>query len=488
MLKLMVRQVIHQTKRLVLLKQCIWFDQFFNENEMEFYSFFPFVAHFTVEQANQAQMAHEKLNLSRMPSEVLEHILIYLDNKNLLKASHVCKKFASVAETVFVRKYSKELYLARRSEEALLNKYGGVLRSIEVCEGDEKILDLIERKCHSLERARLIWIPKMIQLKNLKEAFLRDVKNLNRRMFNEFINNNRQLEVFLLEDNDLNLVDLMDDRLNSLKTFKYERDTELTINLPKIRLNSLETLKLRPFKNGPYVRLLQALECNQLKELILRHYEGSDDSDEVTNAICSFKTLVWLRMPQFPVSAIQLQKLATHLPHLTKLSIRIAEIESNQILNNMMSVLWILPKLSKLTIHLNDNGNFGIFLSDLKKSINEFHACFAHKNTEIVIDSDDGIVCILNECVSLSQLGSLELHWMANLNEKSVRNVMYGLQYYTSDLKFINHCEDTLDICGFLTEYDHLEILDIKSNGPVTFKANVSKIVDLEFCMPICRK
>lgn len=52
----------------------------------------------------------EKIKLAEMPREILEYILIHLDYKDLLTASHVCKLFASVAKTAFAQKNKNECY------------------------------------------------------------------------------------------------------------------------------------------------------------------------------------------------------------------------------------------------------------------------------------------------------------------------------------------------------------------------------------------
>lgn len=84
--------------------------------------------------ANQPNEQMEKFNLLKLPRELLEEILIHLDNKDLLIASHVCKLFASVAETVFARIYSDDSYeidgtdQLQKCDKVMLTKYGAVDR------------------------------------------------------------------------------------------------------------------------------------------------------------------------------------------------------------------------------------------------------------------------------------------------------------------------------------------------------------------------
>lgn len=104
-----------------------------------------------------------------MPREILEDILVHLDDRSMLRASHVCKLFASVVETAFARKYSNEyhvFYAYYESDKSfgkvMLTKYGEQMRWIKLFNGNEEILDLMEQNCHSLERVKLISVPKMI--------------------------------------------------------------------------------------------------------------------------------------------------------------------------------------------------------------------------------------------------------------------------------------------------------------------------------------
>lgn len=424
-----------------------------------------------------------------MLREILEHILVDFDDKNLLKASHVCKLFASVVETVFARKYSDQYFhfdgreMKKSYGKVMLTKYGGKIRWISVVDGDDEILGLIEEKCRSLERVKLVSVSKMIHLKDMKEVSLMSVDNLDREEFAEFISHNQQIEALALDDTDLNVIEVLDG-LNSLKTLEYDHYNEFPTNLPNIRLNSLEILTLYSFQNGIYARLLRALECNQLKQLNIKQYSGSDKNDEVTNAICKFKTLTLLRLPIFMrITSNQLKKLAAHLPHLTELSIATAKKKSTSIVKYALFVLSIFPKLTKLTINLNENG-FLLLSSHFEQSINEFHGRFAGTNTEIEIVNGFGIGTVFTskDFAYVSKRESLELHWMANLNDKNVQKAMARVQNCITDLKFINPCADnTVDICAFLPEFKLLQCLDIKSNGPITFKANVSEIGNFSF-------
>lgn len=114
-------------------------------------------ANVNMKQANQLNDQNKKVQLSEMPTEILEHILMHLDGEHLLNASHVCKLFASVAETAFARKYSNKCYqISKKSENSfhkiMLSKYGEKLRRLQIIENDdEDLLDLVEQKCYNLK-------------------------------------------------------------------------------------------------------------------------------------------------------------------------------------------------------------------------------------------------------------------------------------------------------------------------------------------------
>lgn len=177
---------------------------------------------------------NEQINLSQMPVEILERILIYLDNKQLLNASHVCKLFASVAENAFAQKYSKNVYYLDRFSkreisllfhEVMLNKYGGKMRNIDLSDKNESINRLIERKCCNLESFDVNDISNIPNLSGLKRMSL--CHNLygncgwDGEQFTKFINNNKQLECLELSFLGFDVMDILDDQLNMLKYLSY---------------------------------------------------------------------------------------------------------------------------------------------------------------------------------------------------------------------------------------------------------------------------
>lgn len=171
--------------------------------------------------------------------------------------------------------------------------------------------------------------------------------------------------------------------------------------------------------------------------------------------------------------------MADHLPYLTELSIWIAETESRPV-NDILSMVSFFTMLKKLKIRC-DSKNYRRFSSDVKKSINEFHARFADTNIEMEIADEykeDEMVATSKDRIFMKFGNSLEVHWMDDLNESNVRKMMNEIPDKISEVKFINNCAvHTLDICTLLTDFNQLKSLDIKSNGPVTFKENVNEIL-----------
>lgn len=170
----------------------------------------------------------KKTEITAMPREILEHILVHLDDKSLLKASHVCTLFASVAEAAFAQKYSNEYYKVygwldhdKSFHEVMLSKYGEKIRKLKISvdEKHERLLDLAERTCCNLISIDLCRPPKNILSKNLKEVRLARLTNLNRASFTEFINECQQLEILQLDGDYVDLLDVLDG-LNNLKTLE----------------------------------------------------------------------------------------------------------------------------------------------------------------------------------------------------------------------------------------------------------------------------
>lgn len=94
--------------------------------------------------------------------------------------------------------------------KVILTKYGKRLRWIDVCEAEEEILDLIERNCNHLERVKLLNVPRMIELKDLKEISLLGVRYLDEEELALFISSNQQLEALTAEASDWYLIDELD--------------------------------------------------------------------------------------------------------------------------------------------------------------------------------------------------------------------------------------------------------------------------------------
>lgn len=440
-----------------------------------------------MEMSIQSTEQSEKIKLVEMPQEILERILIHLDYKNLLTTSHVCKLFASIAESAFARKNKNEYYRIFGYQETkvdrlILNKYGEKVQNIEIINREENLLDLVQEKCPNLKGLSLNLVSKVIMLQNLKEVSLGKVDNLDREKFLEFLNNNPDIESLKLLRFDVDLLSMLYDRLHMLKIFtlRAERNVRLLKYLPTMQFESLKSLELEfeTNKANYYAHFLRAINCEKLEELILNINSDKYGGDDAIDEICKFSTLVSLRLPSFPVKSDQICKLVTHLSDLITLEVKIAEGEPD--LENMIhSTISMLPKLTKLAIKLDDD-NADRLSKELKSSVNDFHARYAKSNTKIKLDSDsdsvDVYMCITRDyLLSLSFDGDLfEIHWMENLNEKHVLEVMTEYCYHNS-VKFVNNCADHgFNISTLGKGFAAMECLDFKSNGPIRVDSSVS--------------
>lgn len=145
------------------------------------------------------------------------------------------------AETAFARIYSDKEFHTDDSQfgfhKIILNKYGSKMRNIRIVSELDHWHDLVEQKCCNLKEIQLYQVPTIIQVKGLKRMYLSNIRNLNRELFAEVINNNRQLDVLEISNIDVDLLDLLDGQLNELKPLKYQRSSDIVAALPKIRLN-----------------------------------------------------------------------------------------------------------------------------------------------------------------------------------------------------------------------------------------------------------
>lgn len=209
-----------------------------------------------------------------------------------------------------------------------------------------------------------------------------------------------------------------------LKTLEYSCKTDLGVNLPQIRLNSLGTLKLKLENRSDYDRSLRAMKCNPIKTLKLENCFVDDD--ELITEICTFKMLVTLRLPCYSINPW----------YLTKLKMLIDEPNA---VHKICSTLSILPKLTKLTIVEEEVGVLDGFISDFKKSAYDIYACLTKTNTEIKIANDCDSVFVSKDYILLYLENLLEVHWMDHLNEMNVRQVMNREWVSVFELKFINN-------------------------------------------------
>lgn len=291
-------------------------------------------------QPNEQNVEIEKIKLSDLPKEMLEEILIYLDKGCLLKASHVCKSFASAAESAFARKYTEEYYeisLTTKSfDKVMVNKYGDKMQRI-IIDGnnngllnDEELLDLVEQKCCNVKFLEVTG-SKIVMLKGIKDVYLECIENLEREAFTKFIHLNPKLQCLTLCNVKADLLNTLHGRLNNLKALSCLSFDGLFT--PAIRLSSLESLRIEANDAAECIRMLQCIDCNQIKKLSLVNYDYNGDDgdaiddaiDDAINEICKFEMLESLILPNYRITSDMMSKLAVHLPRLNTLDIEVTD-------------------------------------------------------------------------------------------------------------------------------------------------------------------
>lgn len=452
-----------------------------------------------MEQSSEPIEQGEKKKLCEMPVEILVKILIHLDFESLLRASHVCQLFASVAETAFEKKNANIPFRINHCNDkkpkhfymAVLNKYGDKMRKLDIdFDGlDDDVFHLLGAIWGNLKCCWLQDAPMLPPLNNLTEAIF-DVSsngvalNLSRQSFSEFISNNQQLEHLDLGI-DVDLLDILDGRLDKLKSLSLSilSKSNTPIDLPKIRLNSLKTLQFS--KVSYQASILRAMQCNEnIREIWRYKYcKEKSEEDEVIDEICKFKALRTLEFWSLyeVIPSDQLEKLVKHLPDLTEL--RMSSGEDEPFPENVIrSVLEMFPKLTKLTIELETLEFFNQFLNEVKKSDSDFHARFAKRNTTVHFLSGGRRISITEDCLlSLSNDG-IGIHWMNNFNEKNVRKVLAQKivpNIYSSSwikkLKLVNNDAGcAFDLATLAHHFSGVKCLDFKSNGPLSVSSDVS--------------
>lgn len=215
-----------------------------------------------------------EIGLSSMPPEILERIFIHLRDRDLLSTSHVCKSFASITEITCAQKYSNEIYKIWGSDKGfqrvMLSKYGPRMSAIQFRWLPDSTIDFVEQKCCNLSTLKLIDAPRIMNLSGLKLA---SVEILNKECLRNFIENNQQMEKFTLKCCGYQSIEWMEVLHNRLPILKYlaweEYGNNLTINIPKIALPSLQTLNLFVSQINNVARALHVMDCDNLSELNL---------------------------------------------------------------------------------------------------------------------------------------------------------------------------------------------------------------------------
>lgn len=434
----------------------------------------------------------QQFHILDMPREVLEQILCRLDDRDLLSASHVCTQFAVVAETAFELKYSNRDYCisagAQSNEksihEVILTKYGDRIGSIKIdCSGNETLVDLIERRCLNLECAIFSNASKLPMLRNLRQLTLHGEHEWDRDHFIRFIDANRQLETLDIDNVAVDVIDVLDGRLNRLTYLKWYQDCDIDGELPPIQLPSLETLHLFCMEGMDSACILRAMNTNgNITKLIV--VDCFDADVNLVSGIYAFTSVVELKLLNWEITERQIRLMGVLLPHLRELSFQLDDNgNGSEIKQKVETVLSSFPNLKTLTIKPGEDTFDEVFKCIRTATFfYDFHASVVQYDTEINIvnDSFEVMVSTSRERVFVSSdTEAIEVCWLNKLNEKVLRQVLKETNNtMTSKIKIAND-EHTVDMATYVAHKNvkQLNYLKIKTNGSNADGASVSAII-----------
>lgn len=385
------------------------------------------------------EMETNEFNLMDFPNEVLLHIFCNLDDTSLLRAVSVCKRFKSIAEKTFTKKYNgtsegkyykfkvlpKNFVEQRKQYLSLVSNFGECMSAIalkfdgygKIVANNHWLIRLIQRYCVSITKLKItggsiIDISSIVcNMPRLTDLFLYSfqldnhtwtkytypdliqfsaklVRGMNLQDFFIFITHNPQLQhLYLYESLPIDVLHAVDDQLNKLKTLELscEKDT-FTNYSTTFKMDSLEAVTLR--YDSSLIPILSSLRkgCNNIEHLCIYRYHGLDIAD--IEVICSFdalKTLKIYDVYEFPLKLFK--KLIHGLPSLTSVSISDAgDICKSH--DDLLSVVEMCHRLSTLTL-------MPFHFSKVPKLNYDFYERFANiierngSNLKLYLESED---------------------------------------------------------------------------------------------------
>lgn len=351
-----------------------------------------------------------------MPNEVLDYIFGQFDDNTLLAASRTCKRFKSVADRTFERKYSSQRYTvtilddieSKKMYRAILLNFGTKFTDIEITRADEHrwLLDVLKKNvglkklrmstaCHDEADINLgeilLVFPNLTHLNltgfiikednwsNIHMPYLKHLGFYNIVLdldwfglglqVEQFFDNNRQIESLAFDNDDnnntINLLEAINNRMNMLK--RLEISTSWLKPIEPINFESLEHLKLFQYYGAHFALDSFVNGCKNLKELSLEFYNDAQLYEKYISIIASFEKLESLNIHDGDINIDMIKLIERQLSNLKSFSV-ITVIDSEDVEDEILTLVSNSKLLTKLTVV--------IYMESLDRFDAEFHARF----------------------------------------------------------------------------------------------------------------
>lgn len=335
-----------------------------------------------------------------MPNEVLDCIFSHFDDKMLLAASRTCKRFKSVVDRTFERKYSSQPYKitimddieSKKMYRAILLNFGATFTDIEIADAeltDEHrwLLDVLKENV-GLKKLKLsteydeadinmgeilLFFPNLTHLNltgfmieednwsNIHMPYLKHLGfyDVDLDWFGQgaerFFENNRQIESLVFDDNTSSFLGAINNRMNMLK--RLEISTVWLEPIPPINLESLEKLKLSEYA-GEHIALDSFVNgCKNIKVLSVEFMDDTQLDEKYVSIIASFEKLESLEIDDNEIKIDKIKLVERQLPNLKSFSV-ITEIDSEDVedqlaVDEILSLVSNSKLLTKLKISID---------------------------------------------------------------------------------------------------------------------------------------
>lgn len=357
-------------------------------------------------------------NILDFPAEVLERIFINSDDKTLLSVSRACRRFRAVAQTVMELKYSTEPYELNmdvsldvlRMHRSILINIGHKIAALDIMDAELSndhgwLMTLLEQNNVNLKKLGILTptfeavdvnlgelfeaFPNLTDLRmdgveiqdenwglyhtQLKSLEVHNLFDIDEDHFQQFFDNNQQIESIVWLDNEIDIILCVNDRLNNLKhlyTACFPIDDMTTITL-----DALESLKLSDDDFDSIHQTLEAFQkgCPNIKELSLE-LDNDANLDEILSTIPSFEQLKSLKIVADVITIEQLKRIDRENSNLESftLSTEIKTEDTSEnyqlMIDEILSTIASIKCLTKLELSIDMNFS--------KRIDSEFHARF----------------------------------------------------------------------------------------------------------------